>query len=56
MSCDKFKKGVFPDYLFDTWEEVCSVAKSWINDHNYNKSQKFLEKLSPIEYFEKYNL
>ena len=50
------RREFFHAYLFDTLDEVRAAAKEWIDDYNYNRPHKFLGKLSPIEYLEKYNL
>ena len=50
------RREFFHAYLFDTLDEVRVAAREWINDYNYNRPHKFLGKLSPIEYLEKYNL
>jgi putative transposase len=32
------------------------MAKEWIDDYNHNRLHTVLNKLSPIEYLEQYNL
>lgn len=49
------RREFFHAYLFDTLDEAREAAKEWIDDYNYNRPHKFLDKLGPIEYLKKYN-
>jgi putative transposase len=45
----------FNAYIFDTLAEVKLMAREWVDDYNNHRPHKFLGKLSPIEYLNKYN-
>jgi len=36
-------------------QEVKTMAQEWMEDYNHNRSHSALEKLTPIEYLERYN-
>lgn len=49
------RREFFNAYLFESLNEVKIMAKEWIDDYNHHRPHKFLGKLSPIEYLEKYS-
>ncbi len=49
------RREFFNAYIFDSLDEVKEMAKIWIDDYNAQRRHKFLGKLSPIDYLEKYN-
>jgi putative transposase len=49
------RREFFNAYIFDTLAEVKLMAREWVDDYNNHRPHKFLGKLSPIEYLNKYN-
>ena len=50
------RREFFDAYLFDTLAEVRMMTEKWVYDYNYHRPHSTLDKLSPIEYLDKYNL
>ena len=50
------RREFFDAYLFDTLAEVKMMTKEWVYDYNNYRPHSTLDKLSPIEYLDKYNL
>ena len=49
------RREFFDAYLFDTLSEVKIMTEQWVYDYNHHRPHSILDKLSPIEYLDKYN-
>jgi putative transposase len=50
-----FRRELLDCYIFNTLSEVRAMAEDWMEDYNNERSHDSLDKLTPMEYLERYN-